>query len=131
MQNLTILYILQFLTDTIGDFRRLDSPDENTYESRTWKILRENMQELKDLLSLETKFRVKHRLFQKVSFVMSNPLSDISHTPPTEKKTSNVIPDLPPGRTLRHSISEPANEKLFTEAAVASAANSGKIGVLF
>ena len=30
------------------------------------------MQELKELLSLETKFRVKHRLFAKVSFVMAN-----------------------------------------------------------
>ena len=38
----------------------------------TWRILSENMKELSELLSLDTKFRVKHRLFAKVSFVMAN-----------------------------------------------------------
>ena len=87
------------------------------------------MQELKDLISLETKFRVKHRLFQKVSFVMSNPLQD-SNTAPPEKKVSNAttVPIMHGGRTgLRHSISEPANEKLFMEAAVASAQSKNLI----
>ena len=77
------------------------------------------MQELKDMLSAETKFRVKTRLLAKVSVVLSHPLTD---SPSTGKKTSTVQNPRP---GLRHSISEPANEKLFMEAAAASASHTG------
>ena len=37
------------------------------------------MKELTELLSLDTKFRVKHRLFAKVSFVMANHFHPTDH----------------------------------------------------
>ena len=74
------------------------------------------MQELKDMLSAETKFRVKTRILAKVSMVMSHPLTT---DPSTVGKKISTVQNPNPG--LRHSISEPANEKLFMEAAAAAA----------
>ena len=55
-----------------------NKPGENT-----WKILNENMQDLKDMLSAETKFRVKTRLLAKGSFFnyTDNSLPIINHLP--------------------------------------------------
>jgi hypothetical protein len=100
----------------------------------SWEVLRKNLQELKDMLSLDTKFRVKTRLLSKVSFVMHNhnPLThhdinvsgsgELGETPPSSKKSFKLSSRPAP---LRHSISEPANEKIFMEAAMASAAVAG------
>ena len=62
-----------------------------------------------------------------MSMVM-NHLPDVNNTPELRKKISTAASDPPqtfgrPG--LRHSISEPANEKLFMEAAAASATPAG------
>ena len=48
-------------------------------DQTTWRILSENMKELTELLSLDTKFRVKHRLFAKVSVVMANHFHPSDH----------------------------------------------------
>ena len=90
--------------------------------------MNENMQELKDMLSAETIFRRKTRLLAKVSVVLSHPLTESpvagkKHSIVQGKKLSTVQNPRP---GLRHSISEPANEKLFMEAAAASAASTGK-----
>ena len=66
----------------------------------------------------------------KVSLVMSHPLA--TDSPSIGKKLSTInAPKLStisqnPRPGLRHSISEPANEKLFMEAAALSAAPSGE-----
>ena len=67
----------------------------------------------------------------KVSLVMSHPLA--TDSPSIGKKISTInAPKLStisqnPRPGLRHSISMPENEKLFTEAAALSAAPSGEI----
>ena len=59
--------IIYSISDSIRDIQRLESGDNKPGEN-TWKILNENMQDLKDMLSAETKFRVKTRLLAKGSF---------------------------------------------------------------
>ena len=58
---------LYSIADSIRDIQRLESGNNKPGEN-TWKILNENMQDLKDMLSAETKFRVKTRLLAKGSF---------------------------------------------------------------
>ena len=84
------------------------------------------MQTLKEMLSLETKFRIKNRFMAKVSFVMRDHMPEME-SPGLSKKISTVnVPEKTVKPGLRHSISEPANEKLFMEAAAASATPAGK-----
>ena len=56
------------ITDAIGDFQNLEA-EESGSQSVIWETLTHNMQELRHMLSLETKFRVKTRLLAKVSTV--------------------------------------------------------------
>ena len=72
------------IADSIRDIQRLESGDNKPGEN-TWKILNENMQDLKDMLSAETKFRVKTRLLAKGSFFnyTDNSLPIVDHLPHT------------------------------------------------
>ena len=73
---------LYSIADSIRDIQRLESGNNKPGEN-TWKILNENMQDLKDMLSAETKFRVKTRLLAKGSFFnyTDNSLPIIDHLP--------------------------------------------------
>ena len=74
--------VIYSIADSIRDIQRLESGDNKPGEN-TWKILNENMQDLKDMLSAETKFRVKTRLLAKGSFFnyTDNSSSIIDHLP--------------------------------------------------
>lgn len=94
----------------------------NHDSSIVWQLLSKNMQSLKDMLGLETKFRMKSRFLAKVSFVMNHGDSPVLGKKMSTTNQPHVPEHVPP---LRHSISEPSNEKLFMEAAAASATPAG------
>ena len=103
--------------DGIKNFQSLGEEEDEDFKGNenVWHVLSQNMSELKELLSLETKFRVKHRLFAKVSLVMQNP--GIFHGPqgPESKRHPSG-----PTSGIRRSISQPNLEMENAEAAAAS-----------
>ena len=106
-------------SDGIKNFQSLGEEEDEDFKGNenVWQVLSQNMSELKELLSLETKFRVKHRLFAKVSLVMQNP--GIFHAPQTpENKRHPSGPGS--GSGIRRSISQPNLEMENAEAAAAS-----------
>ena len=114
-------YEIKYLcfSDGIKNFQSLGEEEDEDFKGNenVWHVLSQNMSELKELLSLETKFRVKHRLFAKVSLVMQNP--GIFHGPQTPE--SKRHPSGPgSGSGIRRSISQPNLEMENAEAAAAS-----------
>ena len=118
-----------FFVDVIRDYKgiREGSPLGNNVEEgdpTTWRILSENMKELTELLSLDTKFRVKHRLFAKVSFVMAHHFHPSDHhhgnDHGTVEMTPEMVHDARSGLTRQKSISSPN----LAEVAAAAASKS-------
>ena len=114
-----IKYEIKYLcfSDGIKNFQSLGEEEDEDFKGNenVWHVLSQNMSELKELLSLETKFRVKHRLFAKVSLVMQNP--GIFHGPQTPESKRHPSG---PGSGIRRSISQPNLEMENAEAAAAS-----------
>ena len=82
------------------------------------------MKELTELLSLDTKFRVKHRLFAKVSFVMANHFHPTDHHGNNDHGTAmemtHEMVQNGSGLTRQKSISSPD----LAEVAAAAASKS-------
>ena len=108
-----------------------------TSDSLIWQVLSKNMQELKEMLSLETQFRVKTRLLAKVSFAMANHpavLGNDQQAAQTPGKKISFMNNEPvqqqhqKGRSgLRRSISESSVMAAAAAASSSSANPAGKV----